>query len=98
MSFFLLIFAQKQIMLDREKLGQTEHQEVLLDNVSKLVINRNYIIKNMKFFEAVIFKLYEDYLYSPEQISITKQAKILEAVLGCMIKYKPSLELPEDEI
>lgn len=84
--------------MDRDKLGQTEYEEVLLDNISKLVINRNYILENSEFFDAVIFKMFEDYLFSLEQISITKQAKMLELFLGCMLKYSPAQILPEDSL
>lgn len=84
--------------MQNEKLGQVEYEEVLLDNISKLVINRNYIYENSDFFNAILFKLYEDYLFSLEQISITKQAKTLEMFLGCFLKYNLTDELPEDTI
>jgi hypothetical protein len=84
--------------MDRDKLGQTEYEEVLLDNISKLVINRNYILENSEFFDAVVFKMFEDYLFSLEPISITKQAKTFELFLGCMLKYLPTQVLPEDSL
>ena len=80
-----------------QKLGQIEYEETLLYNISKLVINRNYILENESFFDNVLFKLYEEYLYGGE-ISILRQAKALEIFLGCMIKHKPSQELPEDSL
>jgi len=83
---------------NQEKLGQTEYEEVLLDNISKLIINRNYILENEDFFNAVLFKLYEDYWFSIEPISIRKQAKDFEIFLGCMLKYKPTQVLPEDSL
>lgn len=84
--------------MDRDKLGQTEYEEVLLDNISKLVINRNYILENEEFFDAVVFKMFEDYLFSVEPISIRKQAKMFELFLGCMLKYTPTQTLPEDSL
>ena len=80
-----------------QKLGQVEYEETLLYHISKLVINRNYIIENESFFDGLLFKLYEEYLFG-EEISIVKQAKTLEIFLGCMLKYKPSLILPEDSL
>jgi len=80
-----------------QKLGQIEYEETLLYNVSKLVINRNYILNNEDFFNNVLFKLYEEYMFGGE-VSIVKQAKSLEIFLGCMIKHKPSQELPEDSL
>ena len=57
-----------------QKLGQVEYEETLLYHVSKLVINRNYIIENESFFDGLLFKLYEEYLFG-EEISIIKQQK-----------------------
>lgn len=79
------------------KLGFIEYQEVLLDNVSKMVINRNYVFENKDFFDNVIFKMFEVYAETyNEPVSIRKQAQMLEIFLGMNIKYKPTQELPED--
>jgi hypothetical protein len=82
-----------------DKLGQVEHRLHIYENISKIIINRQYIEDNYSFFEKVIFKLWEDYDKSVlETISITKQIKMFELYLSVMLEFKPSLELPEDYI
>lgn len=80
----------------REKLGLIEYEETLIDNLSKVVINRNYISQNKTFWDTVVFKCWEEYYFSPENISIRKQAKMIEIFMDGLFKYKPSLEIPED--
>ena len=80
-----------------DKLGQDEHRLHIYENISKVIINRQYIEDNYDFFEEVIFKMFEDYDRSVlEPISVTKQIKMLELYLSVMLELKPSLELPED--
>lgn len=83
-------------MEQNEKLGQSEYEETLLDHISKVVINRNYIENNIEFWNNVCFKLFEEYYYSKENVSISSQARLLEVVLSNMFRFKPSQELPED--
>lgn len=85
-------------MIDRDKLGLLEYTDVLLDNVSKMVISQSYIDENRDFFDNVIFKLWESYINSLETVSIVKHARYLEIFVGTMLRCKPSLELPEDSI
>jgi hypothetical protein len=80
------------------KLGAVEYEEVLYDNISKIIINRNYIKRNQSFWDNVVFKMFEEYNFSSEEVSIRKQAKIVEIILAMMIKFKPEQELPEDII
>ncbi len=79
-----------------EKLGQIEFEEVLFDNISKVVINRHWVEENQVFWNNTVFKMFEEYTFGLEEISIRKQAKLLELFLGNMIKYKPGNDLPED--
>lgn len=81
-----------------QKLGLTEYEEVLFDNISKVVINRNYLNENRKFWDYTVFKLFEAYYYSLEPISIRKQAEMLEIFFDSMFKNQPSTEKPEDVI
>ena len=80
----------------QEKLGQIEYEEVLLDNISKVVINRKYIKDNQSFWDNIVFKLFEEYYFSSEPVSIRKQSKFLEIFFDCNIKFKPSQFLPND--
>lgn len=80
----------------QDKLGITEYEEVLFDNISKVVINRNYLVENSVFWDNLVFKMFEEYNFSMEEISIRKQAKYVEMFLATMIKFKPSQELPKD--
>ena len=80
------------------KLGATEYEEVLYDNINKIIINRNYIKQNQQFWDNIVFKMFEEYNFSSEEVSIRKQAKIVEIILAMMIKFKPAQELPEDLI
>lgn len=81
-----------------QRLGLTEYTEVLLDNISKVVINRSYIEQNQRFFDKIVFKLFEQYYYSLEFVSIRKQAEELEIVFSCVFEFKPPVEKPEDII
>lgn len=82
--------------MEEQKLGQLEYEDVLLDNLSKVVINRRYIKENQNFWDNLIFKMFEEYYFSTEEISIRKQAKYLEIFFDCNIKFKPSQVLPKD--
>lgn len=81
-----------------DKLGQVEYYEVLLDNISKIVINRNYISRNQQFWDSMVFKMFEEYRFSLEDISIRKQAKLLEIFFGSLFEFSPETEKPEDII
>lgn len=93
----LLIFAKRKDFC-MEKLGLLEFESVLVDNISKVVINRNYISQNQDFWDAIVFKLFEEYYYSPEETSIRKQAKILEIFFNGLFEHRPAVEKPEDII
>lgn len=82
-----------------DKLGLEEYSVFVLEGISKVIVNRNYIEENGEFFNAVIFKFWEEYYTSiVEPISITKQIKMLDIFLYTMLTEQPSLELPEDSI
>ena len=80
----------------KDRLGQLEYEEVLFYNISKLVVNRSYIAQNSLFWNSVVFKMFEEYYYGIETVSIKQQAKVLEILMYNIFKYKPSLDLPED--
>jgi hypothetical protein len=82
--------------MENQKLGQSEYEEVLLDNISMVVINRNYIKENLDFWNNIVFKMFEEYYFSSEEISIRTQARFLEIFFDCNIKFKPAQELPND--
>jgi len=82
----------------QEKLYQSEYEEVLLDNISKVVINRNYIASNQQFWDKMVFKMFEEYYFSPEEISIRKQAKLLEIFFSCLFEFSADNKKPEDII
>lgn len=81
-----------------DRLGQIEYEEFLLDTISKIVINRNYIQQNIEFWNNLVFKLWEEYYFSTEEISILRQTKMLEIFFDAMFKFKPPTHLPEDII
>lgn len=82
-----------------DKLGLEEYSVFVLEGISKVIINRNYIEENEDFFNAVIFKFWEEYYTSiVEPISITKQIKMLDILLYSIISEKPSVVLPIDSI
>ena len=82
-----------------EKLGLEEYSVFVLEGISKMIINRNYIEENQDFFNLILFKFWEEYYTSVvEPISINKQIKMLDILLFAIINEKPSLELPEDSI
>lgn len=82
-----------------QKLGITEYREVVLDNISRLIVPSSHIERNESFFEHVIFKSYEKYANSKtENYSINVIVSLLELFLDSAFKYKMENELPEDEI
>ena len=83
--------------MNRDKLGYEEFSEYVYENISKIIINRNYISENQDFFNLLLFKTWEDYHCSYlEEISLTKYLKMVEIFLAVMLKEKPSFELPVD--
>ncbi len=87
-------------MDNRDKLYYEEYASHVLENISRVIINQNYINANSDFFEKLLFKSWELYYYNSnlENISITKQIRMLELFLSVMLELKPDLELPEDVI
>lgn len=82
-----------------DKLGLEEYSNFMTENISKLIINRNYMKDNAEFFNLLYFKLWEDYEYSNlEPISLLKQLKLLEIFLGALVTEHPSTVLPEDSV
>ena len=82
-----------------DKLGLEEYSVFVLEGISKVIINRNYIEENEDFFNVILFKFWEEYYTSiVEPISISKQVKMLDILLYAIINEKPSVDLPEDSI
>lgn len=82
-----------------DKLGLEEYSEFVLEGISKVIVNRNYIEENIEFFNLLLYKFWEEYYTSfVEPISISKQIKMLDIVLYSMIAEKPSVELPDDYV
>jgi hypothetical protein len=79
-----------------DRLGQIEYEEVLFDNISKVVVNRGYVYENQLFWDNLVFKFWEEYYFSMEEISIRKQSKLIEIFFKLSFEFKPSQELPED--
>lgn len=84
--------------MNSERLGSEEYRVHVYENISKIIVNRNYIEENFDFFEKIVFKMWELYYYDSilEPISITKQIKMLELFLSVMLEMKPDTTLPED--
>lgn len=82
-------------MSDR-RFGAVEYEEIFLDSLSKVIVNRNYIEQNSNFWDNVIFKFWEEYYFSVKEISILSQVRFFEIMMDSVFKYRPSLELPED--
>lgn len=105
-DFFTLklffIFVENQIKMlenNRDLLGYEEYRIYIYENISKIIVNHNYIEENIDFFEKIVFKLWENYYNSVlEPISIRKQLGVFELFLATMIEMKPSQQLPEDSI
>jgi len=77
--------------MENNKLGIIEYQEVVIDNISTLILNKDYIEENKDFFDNVLYKMYEIYINDVnDSISIRKQAQFLEIFLGMNFKFKLS--------
>lgn len=81
-----------------KRFGEVEYEEIFLDKLSKVIVNRNYIEQNSQFWDIVIFKLWEQYYFSKREITIDSQVQSFEIIMDSIFKYRPSLELPEDII
>lgn len=79
-----------------DKLGMSEYEEVLIDNISTVVVPRSYLEQNRDFWNGLVFKLFEVYHYSIEPVSIRKQAQMLEIFFSSLFSYQPSIDKPED--
>lgn len=89
----------KMLEYNRSLLGAEEYRLHIYENISRIIVNQNYIDENFDFFERIIFKMWEQYYNSVlEPISIRKQISMLELFLATMIEMKPTQELPEDSI
>jgi hypothetical protein len=72
---------------------------VVLDNISRLIINEQHIIDNSDMYETLIFKSYEKYANSKtESYTINQIVTLLDIFLDSAIKNKMSTDLPEDKI
>jgi predicted Zn-dependent protease with MMP-like domain len=86
-------------MYHNDRLGLEEYRTHVLENISMIVINPNYVQENIDFFNKIIFKMFQDYDSSVlEPISINKQIKLLNIFLSVMLSERPSLELPPDTV
>ena len=81
-----------------KRFGEIEYEEIFLDKLSKVIVNRNYIEQNSQFWDIVIFKLWEQYYFSKREITIDSQVQSFEIIMDSVFKYHPALELPEDII
>jgi hypothetical protein len=98
----IFIFVENQIKMledNRNLLGAEEYRLHVYENISKIIVNHNYLEENFEFFEKIIFKMWENYYTSIlEPISIRKQILMLELFLATMIEMKPTQQLPEDSL
>jgi hypothetical protein len=84
---------------EQQKLGYTEYREVILDNISRLVVNESYMSNNEDAFEHIVFKSYEKYANSKtENYTINQIVSLLNIFLDSLIRYEMDNELPEDSI
>jgi hypothetical protein len=100
MRISITFVKNKTKMDNRDKLYYEEYSNHIYENISRVIVNQNYINANLDFFEKLLFKSWELYYYNSnlENISITKQIRMLELFLSVMLELKPDLELPEDVI
>lgn len=82
----------------KETLGLAEFEEVLMDLISPMIVNRNYILTHQEFWNNLIFKLFENYHYSAVDIPVSHYAKIIDIFFGNIFEYNPSSVKPEDII
>lgn len=83
----------------RDRLGLLQYQDLILDNLSRVIVNSCWIEENFSFLEQIIFKTYEKYYSCKTEVySINQILNLLEIFLDALIKFKPSSELPEDKI
>lgn len=87
---------QKPIFKNKEIVVEFPREEVLLDNISTVVIPRAYVLENQDFWDNVVFKFFEIYYYSKDGVSIREQARMIEALIGNIFDFQPSVIKPKD--
>ena len=76
----------KKIEKMQDKLGLAEYKETLLDLVSEVVFeDYNYIFAENKL-DNIIYKMWESYYNSHQEISIRRDSVILESFLYYTVK------------
>lgn len=82
-----------------DKLGFEEYRDHMLENISGVVVNPNYIEENLDFIDNLLFKLFQDYENTQSDIiSFNKTIKVINIFLSVMLEQKPKLQLPEDTV
>lgn len=71
-----------------QKLGVAEFEEVLLDNISKTVVNEEFIYSNLDYWDSVVNDLFNYYFYSAQEISIKNLSKVIEVTISNNLIYK----------
>lgn len=81
-----------------DRLGNIEFEEVLMDLISPMILNRNYIATYKEFWDNLVFKLFENYYYSKIDLPPSHYAKIVDIFFGNLFEYPSSSEKLEDII
>jgi len=71
-----------------QKLGIVEFEEVLLSNISELIINECFINNNEKYWSSIVSDLFSYYYYSVDDILIKNLSKTVEVTVSNNIVYK----------
>jgi len=71
-----------------QKLGIVEFEEVLLSNISELIINECFINNNEKYWGSIVSDLFSYYYYSVDDILIKNLSKTVEVTVSNNIVYK----------
>lgn len=82
----------------RDRLGIQEFEENLLELRSPMVVNRNYIQTYKVFWDNLVFKLWENYYFSPVELPVNHYAKLLDIFFGNLFSFDSSAEKTEDII
>lgn len=71
-----------------QKLGIVEFEEVLLSNISDLIVNDFFINNNEKYWSSIVSDLFSFYYYSVDEVLIKNLSKTIEVTISNNIIYK----------
>jgi hypothetical protein len=75
-----------------DKLGVVEFEETLIDLISPMILYLNYIKTYSEFWDNLVFKSWESYYYSKNNLPVSHYAKMFDIFFGCLFNFPSSTD------